>query len=542
MTTNGRRGAELVVEGLAAAGVETVFSLSGNQIMPVYDALLGSGIRLVHVRHEAAAVYMAEAHAQVSGGVGAALLTAGPGFANGLSAMYSAKASETPVLILSGDAPLRQARRGAFQEMAQTAAAAPMTKTSFAAGDAAMLRNDVVLAARTARSGRPGPVHLSLPFDLLTRSVPAAPAVEAESGIPDALAETEAGAILGALEAADRPLILAGPVFCRAAAKASLERLAEATGAPVAPMEGPRGLRDPPPRALPEVLAQADLILGLAKPFDFLVGFADAPAVSAGCRLAQIDAERAVLARDQAGHRARMIASVLAEPRRAAQELAIRAASPSEKHAEWRQTVEAAIAYRPAAWDEIPSGDGPVHPVVLARAVRRVLDRNPETVLVMDGGEIGQWCQACLDMPVRIINGPSGAIGAGIPYAIAARAARRDGPVIALMGDGTAGFHFMELETALREDLPFVAIVGNDARWNAEHQIQLRDYGPNRTFACELLPARYDQVAIGLGGHGEHVTRADELAPALERALAAGKPACVNGVIDGQPAPVVKRS
>ena len=104
-------------------------------------------------------------------------------------------------------------------------------------------------------------------------------------------------------------------------------------------------------------------------------------------------------------------------------------------------------------------------------------------------------------MPLRIINGPSGAIGAGIPYAIAARAGKTDAPVIALMGDGTAGFHFMELETALREDLPFVAVVGNDARWNAEHQIQLRDYGPSRTHACELLPARYDQVAIGLGGH-----------------------------------------
>ena len=183
----------------------------------------------------------------------------------------------------------------------------------------------------------------------------------------------------------------------------------------------------------------------------------------------------------------------------------------------------------------------PAHPVVLARAVRDVLERNPEAVLVMDGGEIGQWCQACLDMPVRIINGPSGAIGAGIPYAIAARAGRENGPAIALMGDGTAGFHFVEFETALRENLPFVAIVGNDARWNAEYQIQLRRYGPERAVGCELRPTRYDQLTEALGGHGENVEGPGELGPALERAFASPRPACVNVALQRVAAPLIRR-
>ena len=142
----------------------------------------------------------------------------------------------------------------------------------------------------------------------------------------------------------------------------------------------------------------------------------------------------------------------------------------------------------------------------------------------------------------RIINGPAGSIGASIPFAIAARAADPEAPVIAMLGDGSFGFHMAEFDTAVRYGLPFVAVVGNDAGWNAEHQIQLREYGQNRTHGCELLPSRYDLVAQALGGHGELVTSAAELAPALERALASGKPACVNIMIERVPAPVIRRA
>jgi acetolactate synthase-1/2/3 large subunit len=146
-----------------------------------------------------------------------------------------------------------------------------------------------------------------------------------------------------------------------------------------------------------------------------------------------------------------------------------------------------------------------------------------------------------LAAPARVINGVAGAIGAAIPFALAARAARPDARILCVLGDGTFGFHMAEFDTAHRHGLPFVAVVGNDARWNAEHQIQLREYGANRAHGCELAPGtRYDLVASALGAHGEFVTRAAEIGPAVERAFASGKPACVNVVIEGQPAPSIR--
>ena len=183
-----------------------------------------------------------------------------------------------------------------------------------------------------------------------------------------------------------------------------------------------------------------------------------------------------------------------------------------------------------------------VHPVQLCRAIAPYLEQNPNAVLVCDGGEIGQWPQAVLAPERRIINGVAGSIGAAIPFAIAARLAEPAAPVIAVMGDGTFGFHMAEFDTAVRYSLPFVAVVGNDATWNAEYQIQLREYGADRAHGCELLPTRYDLVAAALGGHGELVTAAQELAPALERAIASGKPACVNVMIERVPAPILRRA
>jgi len=140
-----------------------------------------------------------------------------------------------------------------------------------------------------------------------------------------------------------------------------------------------------------------------------------------------------------------------------------------------------------------------------------------------------------------VINGVAGSIGAGLPFAVAARLAHPGAPVIAAMGDGTFGFHCAEIDTAVRYDAPFVALVGNDARWNAEYQIQLRDYGPDRLVGCELLPARYDQVAQAFGGHGELVTDAASLLPAARRALQSARPAVLNVMIEGLAAPNVRR-
>ena len=181
-----------------------------------------------------------------------------------------------------------------------------------------------------------------------------------------------------------------------------------------------------------------------------------------------------------------------------------------------------------------------MHPLRVCAAIQPLLDRG--AVLVADGGEFGQWVQAGCEAGTRLINGLSGSIGSALPLALGARLRHPDRPVIAALGDGTFGFHAFELDTALRAGLPIVAVVGNDARWNAEHQLQLQHYGAARAVACELRPSRYDLVAVALGGYGEHVERPEDLGPALERALASGLPACVNVMIDGVAAPTYRAS
>ena len=182
-----------------------------------------------------------------------------------------------------------------------------------------------------------------------------------------------------------------------------------------------------------------------------------------------------------------------------------------------------------------------LHPVQMLRPLQALLDSHADSVLVCDGGEIGQWATACLKAPHRVINGVAGSIGSGLPYALAARCAEPHAPVVAIMGDGTIGFHIAEFDTAVRYGLPFVCVVGNDARWNAEYQIQLRDYGADRLIGCELRPLRYDAVAQAFGAFGEQVTDASQIEASARRAAASGLPACLNVMIEGVPAPLIKR-
>ena len=534
-------GAELLVDTLVQAGVRRIFSLSGNQIMPVYDACIDTGISIVHVRHESAAVHMADAWAQVTGEIGVALVTAGPGFGNALSALFSARHSESPVLLLSGDSPVGADGSGAFQELAQVDIARPIVKTARRPGRAEQLGHDTAAAIAIARSGRPGPAHVALPFDVLTAgagNADRAGTAKLERR-PRALAHPTARAIVNRIARAKRPVVLTGPCMNRSRNGARIAALETALGAPVVPMESPRGLRDPALGAFSDALATADLVVLLGKAIDFAVGFARPPAVHAAAELVVVDAEDAVIdrARWLVGDRVAVFACAdpdLASDAMLAAATAETAVSSRTSHRAWRDEVAGAIGNRTVVAD----ADVRFHPRAACEAVQRVLDAASDPVLVCDGGEFGQWSQALCTAPVRIINGLSGAIGGGLCHALAAKLARPEATVVAMMGDGTAGFHFTELDTAVREEAAFLTVIGNDFRWNAEHQIQLREYGPNRLIGCELAPsARYDLAAAGLGCHGEHVTDPAGLDAALARALASDRTACVNAEIDGVAAP-----
>lgn len=540
------RGADIVMQTFDRAGTRTVFTLSGNHIMPLFDAAIGTGLRLIHVRHEAAAVHMADAWGRLTRNAGIAMVTGGPGHTNAVAALYTAQAAESPLVLLSGHAGLNEIGRGGFQEVRQAEMAAPVTKASWTARSVATLGQDVAEAIRIAKSGRPGPVHLSLPVDLLEKDIGQTPTIwpEAQDFAVKSrpLSDISADAALAALASAKRPLILASPTLCDASGRETLRRLTAATGVPTVGMEAVRGLNDATLGAFADVLRFADLLLLLGKPHDFTIRFAEPPHVDAACRFAVIDPDVALIDRVATEKGPRLIMSAIADSVGAAETLIARASWTRTKYDAWRQEVEEAVSYRPPEWQDLKTKpDGPVHPLELCAAIKPTLDRHPDAILICEGGEIGQWPQGTLKPTRRIINGVAGSIGAGIPFAVASRLADPAAPIVAVMGDGSFGFHMTEFDTAVRYDLPFVVVLGNDARWNAEHQIQLREYGEDRAYGCDLLPTRYDKIVEAMGGHGEFVTRTTDLGSALERALASGKPACVNVMIESVPAPIIRR-
>ncbi len=532
------RGADRLVQSLSRHGVTTLFSLSGNQIMPVYDACLDAGIRIIHTRHESAAVFMADAWAQLKDDVGVALVTAGPGLGNALGALLTARASESPVLLLSGDSSLAQDGCGAFQEFDQVAASAPFTKLSFRAQSVETIGADVALAINVACSGRPGPVHLALPFDVIQAAWTGdakGTGHTAGEAMPD---EANVQAVRAALRDAARPVILLGPHNSATRTARCPTRLSDAVNVPTIAMESPRGLNDPALGRLGNLLAQADLIVTLGKRIDFTLGFGAAAKFATQCRWIAIDADEDELRRARLNLGSRLTLAIKAGTRPFTEALSAEALDLTPNRQQWLRHCDDLLSQRDfSSAMRVP--DTTITALTIARAVGEAMSSAKAPLFISDGGEFGQWAQAALPLNNRLINGPAGAIGGGLGYAIGAKMARPDATVFVLMGDGTAGFHLPEFETAVREQVPFVAIIGNDRRWNAEHQIQMREYGADRRIGCQLSGARYDLAVAALGGHGAYVTRAEELAPALARAIASGQPACVNVEMEGLAAPVV---
>ena len=538
------RGADIVIRALEQQGVARVFTLSGNHIMSLFDAALGRPIDLVHVRHEAAAVHMADAWGRLTGEPGVAMVTGGPGHANAVGALFTALGAESPMVLLSGHAATWELGRGGFQELDQAAMAAPVSKASWMARSTATLAADVGRAIDIARSGRPGPVHLSLPSDLLDEAVSGdlISWPESQRGLGVALHEGIADAVLAALHAAVRPVILAGPHLSSRQGRALLAELEQATRVPAVVLESPRGVADATIGAFSDAIRRADLVVLLGKALDFTVRWLEPPVADKSALVIVLDPDGALVARAIREKGERVLIGAVADGMLAAQTLIARAKLREPRPQGWLAEARAAIDGRPRVWDRLASTTpGKIHPIEVFRALGPVVARDPATILICDGGEFAQWGQCLLKAPRRMINSVTGAIGAGLPFALAARVHDAEAPVFAVMGDGTFGFHMAEIETAVRRKLPFVAIVGNDACWNAESQLQRRHYGENRMHGCELLPARYDLLASALGGHGELVEAADQLNGAIARAIASGKPAVINVMTESIAAPVLGR-
>jgi len=530
-----KTGADQLIQTLVSAGVKQLFTLSGNHILSIYDAAIGQDIELIHTRHEAAAVHMADAWGRLTDKPGVCLFTAGPGHCNALSALYVAFMAESPIVALSGHAPLQQIGKGSFQEIDQVTMAKPVTKAAWLVEEADRLGHELDKAFTIANEGRPGPVHLSLPTDVLeaTLSTDEPTPVSDNLNIENSsiLDDKNLDEILNHLSEATRPLILAGPAMGRPPRWADVVQLSKATGIPALPMESPRGVNDPWLHLATHYLAKADLVLLLGKKIDFSLRFGQPPFFSSSCHFIQIDADKMQLRETE-----RVILPFCGDPSTVVRQLIMGAQTRQFQTSSWSGEIETAQDTLPAEWEHLRrSSDQPVHPLRVCEDLQPFLE--DEGILVSDGGEFGQWAQAGLVAQTRLINGLSGSIGSSLPMALGAKLAHPDRQVFVTLGDGTFGYHALEFDTALRYNLPVIAIIGNDARWNAEYQLQLRNYGPDRTIGCELMPSRYDKVVTALGGHGELVEDPDDLTPALKRAIASGLPACVNVRIKSLSAP-----
>jgi acetolactate synthase-1/2/3 large subunit len=520
-----------LVSALEKAQIPNLFTLSGNQILSVYDACLDSNIRLIHVRHEGAAAYMADAWGRLTGQPGVALVTAGPGHLNALTPLYVASAAQSPMVLLSGHCAKKEVGHKAFQELDQVAAAAPVAKAAWLVHSPEKMEREVCRALRIAESFPPGPVHVSLPSDVLESQVDEGSAEDIESPnscCAGASAES-IEAVLDTLARAESPLLLVGPAMARLHRWKNVEAFARTVHVPVLPMESPRGTKDPALGKVAALFPQADTVLLLGKEFDFMLRAAGRPLFSADCSVVQITP----------GHPgdAPITLHIPEDPSSLTPMLIERAGLRSwPDRSAWVSKVEAARRQGREGWGPLErSPHTPIHPLRLLKELRPFFHDN--TIFISDGGEFGQWAQAALTAKSRVINGPSGVVGCSIPFALSAKLAFPEALVVALVGDGAFGFHAMEFDTALRYNLPVVVVVGNDAGWNAEKQIQIRRYGADRLIGCDLLPTRYDELVKALGGYGEYVDRPDEIGPSVDRAIRSGRPACVNVNIQAVPAP-----
>ena len=496
---------------IKAQGIDTVFSVSGNQIMPVYDGCLDAEVRIIHARHEGACVFMADGYSQIARQPGIALVTAGSGFMNALGAAFAAKSARARVLLLSGDSPVKLDGQGAFQEMQQTRVfeaefdftRRPRTVPEFISAIEAAYQ---YLISDTCN----GPAHVALPADILLAECDNHPVRLKTTDTLSATAQTIARSMQEAVQAATYPVVLLGPQLNRSRHPGLRESLSDLFDCPVLCMESPRGIADPAEPELADHLAQADLVILLAKPIDFTLKFGRG--VADDCRWIVID------------HDSRLISQAKANLSH----------TDFETHTISAEQVIQSLAITPTVkQSQVASHQKIEAHVELFEAITSVCqEQSRDVILISDGGEFGQWVQAALHASLRVINGVSGTIGGGLAYGMGAQIARPDALVIACMGDGTIGFHLGEYETAAREGLPVVTLIGNDHRWNAEYQIQVREFGLERAYACELSDAKYGEAVSALGGYGADIDEVSTLTARLRDAINHRTVACLNVTID----------
>jgi acetolactate synthase-1/2/3 large subunit len=530
-------GGWLVAKTLKREGVEVVFTLSGGHIAGIYDGCVREGIRVVDTRHEQAAVHAAEGWAKCTRKPGVALLTAGPGVTDGVTGVANAYLAGSPVLVIGGAAPLGLWDRGALQEMNQIDLLRPITKWARTVHETSRLAEYTASAFRQMLGGKPGPVFLEMPMDVLNNFAdtdtlfdPGDPAHYRYTGrvAPDPDMIAQAAALL---EQAQRPVIMAGTAVWWCDAAEPLRLLAERINAPVYLNGAGRGCL-PPTHPLffsasrRKALEGADTILAIGTRMDFRLNHGQPPLIPADANLIWFD-----LAAEDIGVNRGAAAALVGDVGMSMRQLA--EAVKQLPEGAWLAYVRGE-EQKARERDEalMRSDTEPIHPMRLCGEIRNFIDET--TTVVGDGGDIVSYGGRVINVyqpGYWLDSGPMGTLGAGTGFAMAAQLARPGEKVLILHGDGAFGLNGMEFESMVRQKLPVVSIIGNDGAWGQIKHPQKMIVG--HTTAAELAPGiRYDRMVEALGGYGELVERPQDIRPALERAFASSLPACINVLID----------
>jgi acetolactate synthase I/II/III large subunit len=540
-------GGRLAAEALLERDIDYIFSLSGGHITPIYQFLENSRITIFDVRHEQAAVFMAEAWARMTRKPAVAMVTAGPGFTNALSGIASARLSNTPVILISGCVGLESVDKLDLQDMVQLPVIAPMVKKAFVCQVAERIPEYIDMAFRAAMSGRPGPVYLELPCDLLNATIDPSKVKKMHTKLESKPVDRENTAkVVDLLKTAKNPVVIAGSGAWYADAGEELIKFVEKTGMPAFTAGAGRGIiPDTHPLCFEAANAirpggalmaflNTDLVLFLGDSLSLFYIFGEIFPSSA--KFIQVD-----ILPDEIGRNRTVDLGIVSDVKAFLNEIngvldEQKIGDTLKKQYEpWvddiRNSAEQSKEQTQHVWQ---SEDLPIHPIRLSKEVNDFMDREDD-IVVADGGDTATW----MGMTRTVVKGGTyldyglyGCLAVGLPYAIAAKLKHPDKRVLAIMGDGSTGFNFMEYHTAIRKKLPIVVVIGNDQAWGMiMHSQQLR-LGHHIKDGTELGWVDYHKMVEALGGFGILVDKPEDIRPALEAAFASGKTACINVKVD----------
>jgi len=524
-------GGRIVARAIKAEGIDCVFTLCGGHVQHIYDGCLDEGIRVVDVRHEQTAGHAADGWARVTGKPGVAIVTAGPGVTDVVTAVANAHKAGVPMLVIGGAGPLILRHMGSLQDMDHVELMRPITKWAASVTEARRLEELVTIAFRRATAGVPGPVFLEIPLDILASFTSDQALVRPtmyrteHRPAPDTRAIGEAAALLSK---AERPMVVVGSQLRWSAQSRSLGPFLDRFVLPVF-LNGmargalPTGHPSLLSRSRREALGRADVVLVCGTPFDFRLDYGREGTWARDAKVIQVDLDAAEIGRNRPVN--------VGIPADTGLTLdALTASLPARRESAWLEELRGIEDKKLEAMRvQMADSASPPNPLRVCAEVAKYVDE--ETIVVGDGGDF--VATAAYTLPVRwpglwMDPGPFGTLGVGPGYAMAAKLARPRSKVVIMYGDGSFGLHALEWEAMARQDIKVVGIIGNDAGWTQILRGQRDMFGEDRCVGTKLAFTRYERIADACGARGFYAETPEQLARALEQAFSCDYPALVN--------------